>query len=50
VDDLLEIIPVHDYLEASYDKFHEMKTQLKENQANLTALLCTTVYYRDKAD
>ena len=36
-------------MESTYDKYHEMKTRLKENQANLTALLRTTVYFREKA-
>ena len=34
-------------MESTYNKYHEMKTHLKENQANITALLRTTVYFRD---
>ena len=36
-----------EYLESTYNKYHEMKTHLMENQANITALLRTTVYFRD---
>jgi len=32
------------------DKVTELETRQRENQDNLTQLLCTVAYYRDKAD
>ena len=50
MDDLYKIITDREYLESTVrDKVNKLETKLKENQGNLTTLLCTVMYYRDKA-
>ena len=50
MDDLHMIITNREYLESTMsDKVTELETWQKENQSNLTTLLCTVTYYHDKA-
>ena len=50
MDDLHMIIANREYLESTVsDKVTELETWQKENQSNLTTLLCTVTYYHDKA-
>ena len=44
------IITNREYLESTIsDKVMELETRQRENQNNLTTLLCIVAYYRDKA-
>ena len=50
MDDLHMIIANREYLESTMsDMVTELETKQKENQSNLTTLLCTVTYYCDKA-
>ena len=51
MEDLYRIIDYRKILETTVsDKVTELETRQRENQDNLTQLLRTVAYYRDKAD